>query len=425
MNEHDSEKMSGVLTAEGMVKAGSPEDADLIIINTCSIREKAEQKFYSEVGKLRQLKADNPSLVIAVSGCIAQQEGAKILRRAPFVDLIFGNQNIKDLPGLIGSAGIDTKKAATDFADGYEHALLPAEREGAVSSFVNIMYGCDNFCSYCVVPYVRGREKSRKPEDIITEIEKLVESGCREVTLLGQNVNSYGRRLDTGCGFPELLKRLDKLAGLERIRFVTSHPRDLSDELIEAMAGLPKVCECLHLPVQSASDRMLEAMNRGYTFNDYMRKVEKLRNLMPDIALTTDIIVGFPGETDEDYEATVKALEDIRYEGIFSFKYSKRPNTKAVVMPGHLPEDVKAARLDRVIDLQNAITEENNKAMEESVVEVLVEGGDKTGGQGRLSGKSRGGKTVNFEGDLSLVGTLVKVKVTEGKKHSLSGKLVV
>ncbi len=425
MNEHDSEKMSGVLMAEGMVKADTPEEADLILINTCSIREKAEQKFYSEVGKLKALKKENPSLIIAVSGCIAQQEGLKILRRAPYVDLVFGNQNIKELPGLLSSLGRPGPGALTDFPEGYEHRELPAARESKVTSFVNIMYGCDNFCSYCVVPYVRGREKSRRPGEITAEIEALVGDGCREVTLLGQNVNSYGRRLEGGGpDFPSLLERLDKIDRLERIRFVTSHPRDLSDRLTEAMNGLPKVCESLHLPMQSASDGMLKAMNRGYTFAGYMEKVEKLRRLMPDIALSTDIIVGFPGETEEDYEMTVNALEVIRFESIFPFKYSRRPNTKALGMPGHLPEEVKAARLDRVIEIQNRISEEKNKAREGLVEEVLVERPGKTGGPGRLSGRSRGGKTVNFDGDLSLVGRLVMVKVTAGKKHSLAGKII-
>ncbi|MBI5695837.1 MAG: tRNA (N6-isopentenyl adenosine(37)-C2)-methylthiotransferase MiaB [Nitrospirae bacterium] len=426
MNEHDSEKMSGLLAAEGLMKSDTAEDADLIIINTCSIREKAEQKFFSEVGKLKELKAANPGLVIAVSGCIAQQEGRKILRRAPHVDLIFGNQNIKDLPDLLAARAAGTREVRTDFPEAYEHELLPAVRTGTVSSFVNIMFGCDNFCSYCVVPHVRGREKSRRPSDIVAEITTLVAGGCREVTLLGQNVNSYGRGLEgtDACTFPELLEMVDGIDGLERIRFVTSHPKDLSDSLVEAMARLPKVCENIHLPLQSASDSVLAGMNRKYTFASYMEKLGKLRAAMPGITLSTDIIVGFPGETEEDYRMTVDALESIRYDSIFSFKYSERPNTKALKMPGHLPEGVKSARLDHVIDLQNRITEEKNAGCVGKTYEVLVERPDKTGDAGRVSGKTRGGKIVNFAGGVSLVGRLVTVRITEGKKHSLVGEMV-
>lgn len=424
MNEHDTEKISGVLAAEGYGKAETVEDADLVLLNTCSIREKAEQKFYSELGKLRLLKEKNPALMIAVSGCIAQQEADKVLKRAPHVDLVFGNQNIKDLPFLIRKREAGLRYVRTAFEDGYEHHGLPVDREAGITAFVNIMYGCDNFCAYCVVPYVRGREKSRRPEEVIEEITSLAAGGCKEVTLLGQNVNSYGRGLEGHCPFPELLKRVNEVDGIERIRFVTSHPKDLSGELVSAMASLPKVCESIHLPMQSASDKILKAMNRKYTFGEYMEKLGKLRAAMPDIHMTTDIIVGFPGETEEDYRLTVKALEDIKYDGIFSFKYSKRPNTAALKLPGHLPEDVKAERLDAVIELQNRITVERNASRVGKVEEVLVEGPDRSDVPGRLMGRSRGGKIVNFAGELTLVGKLVNVRVTEGKKHSLVGERV-
>jgi len=424
MNERDSEMISGVLAAEGFYKTEDEEEADLILLNTCSIREKAEQKFYSEVGRLKKLKEKKPSLIIAVSGCIAQQEGEKVLRRAPHVDIVFGNQNTRELPGML-KARNGGKTAMTVFPADYQHASLPAHRENSLNAFVNIMYGCDNFCSYCVVPFVRGREKSRRPGDIVDEVSRLARGGLREVTLLGQNVNSYGRGLDEGggTGFPKLLQMLDAVEGVERIRFVTSHPKDLSDELISAMAALPKVCESIHLPMQSASDRILASMNRRYTFSEYMEKLTKLKEAMPDITLSTDIIVGFPGETEADYQETITALADIRYDGIFSFKYSKRPNTKALSLPGHIPEEVKAARLDHVISMQNAITLEKNIARVGKVEEVLVEGPDKSGSGDRMSGKSRGGKIVNFCGSLSLVGSMVKVRITEGKKHSLSGSL--
>ncbi|MGC2424370.1 MAG: tRNA (N6-isopentenyl adenosine(37)-C2)-methylthiotransferase MiaB [Nitrospirota bacterium] len=434
MNEHDSEKMAGLLKAEGYHESEGLEDASLILLNTCSIREKAEQKFYSEVGKLRKLKEKNPSLKIAVSGCIAQQEGKSILKRAPFVDVLLGNQNIEKLPALIDEAS-GRPPASTEFTDGYEHVIIPAERESAVTAFVNIMYGCDNFCSYCVVPFVRGREKSRRPEDIILEIKALVQSGCREVTLLGQNVNSYGKKLDSiehnapvrpahNCDFPALLKMINSIEGLERIRFVTSHPKDLSDSLIGAMAKLSKVCNAIHLPLQSASDSVLARMNRKYDFAGYMDKLNRLKNAVPDLAVSTDVIVGFPGETEDDFQATVQALEDVRYDSIFAFKYSRRPNTAALKLPGHLPEDVKIRRLDKVLEIQNRIMQEKIYARVGLIEEVLVEGPDKSGEPDRLSGKSRQGKIVNFRGPQSLVGKLVRVKITEGKKHSLIGTLI-
>ena len=302
------------------------------------------------------------------------------------------------------------------------------------------MYGCDNFCSYCVVPFVRGREKSRRPEDIILEIEALVQSGCREVTLLGQNVNSYGKKEhnapllpplnlrggneESRCDFSALLEMINNIEGLERIRFVTSHPKDLSHSLVDAMAKLPKVCNAIHLPLQSASDSVLARMNRKYDFAGYMEKLNSLKNAVPDLAVSTDVIVGFPGETEDDFHATVRALEDVRYDSIFAFKYSRRPNTAALKLPGHLPEGVKSSRLDVVLELQNRIMQEKIYARVGLIEEVLVEGPDKSGEPDRLSGKSRQGKIVNFKGPRSLVGKLVRVKITEGKKHSLIGEIV-
>ncbi len=441
MNEHDSEKLAGLLKAEGYRESERLEDAGLVLLNTCSIREKAEQKFYSALGKLRELKELNPSIKIAVSGCIAQQEGNAVLRRAPYVDVLFGNQNIGNLPALL-KEGADMR-VSTEFAEGYEHAVIPASRESVVTSFVNIMYGCDNFCSYCVVPFTRGRERSRRPEDIIREIEELVNSGCREVTLLGQNVNSYGiitppspsylKRGTEGallknigeryCDFPELLRMINAIDGLLRIRFVTSHPKDLSDSLIDAMATLPKVCNAIHLPLQSASDSVLARMNRKYTFADYMNKLGALRDAVPDLAVSTDIIAGFPGETEDDFQATLLALENIRCDGIFAFKYSRRPNTAALKLSGHLPESAKDERLYKILELQDRIMQEKINARVGMVEEVLAEGPDKSGEPGRLAGKTRQGKIVNFEGKPELVGQLMQVKIIEGKKHSLIGEL--
>ncbi len=446
MNEHDSEKLAGLLKAEGYRESERLEDAGLVLLNTCSIREKAEQKFYSALGKLRELKEQNPSMKIAVSGCIAQQEGNSVLKRAPFVDVLFGNQNIGRLPYLLEETGgqASGRRAATEFPEGYEHASIPASRGNAVTSFVNIMYGCDNFCTYCVVPFVRGRERSRKPGDIIREIEELVKSGCREVTLLGQNVNSYGiitppspsyiKRGTEGallgnineryCDFPSLLQMINAIDGLLRIRFVTSHPKDLSDSLIDAMANLPKVCNAIHLPLQSASDGVLGRMNRKYTFEDYMNRLGALKDAVPGLAVSTDIIAGFPGETDDDFRTTLRALEDIRYDGIFAFKYSRRPMTAAQRLPGHLPENVKDERLYKVLEVQDRIMREKIGARVGLVEEALVEGPDKSGARGRLTGKTTQGKIVNFDGPPELVGRLVQVKIIEGKKHSLAGKII-
>jgi len=432
MNEHDSEKMAGLLGAEGYESADSVESADLVLLNTCSIRGKAEQKFYSQLGRLKHLKKDNPSLIIAVSGCIAQQEGDRIFKRAPFVDFVFGNQNMQELPRLIASARNETRETLVGFTDGYEDLILPVVRESSVSAFVNIMYGCDNFCSYCIVPYVRGREKSRKADDVVAEIRAASDKGVKEVTLLGQNVNSYGtKHTGDGSGYPDfagLLGMVSEVEGIERIRFVTSHPKDLSERLVRAMAELPKVCESIHLPVQSASDRILKLMNRGYTFSDYMKKVEMLRAAMPDIMLTTDLIVGFPGETGDEYEATVKAVRDIGYDSAFSFMYSERPGTAALKLDGHLEEEVKLRRLNELIEVVSDMIEAGNVSRVGMVEEVLVEGPDRTGEPGRLYGRSRGGRKVNFKGpkgnDAGLVGRLVNVRITEGKKHSLVGDMI-
>ena len=334
MNEHDSERMTGILEAQGCASASVAGDADMIILNTCSIREKAEQKFYSELGRLKKLKDERPGLKIAVAGCIAQQEGANILSRAPYVDLIFGPSDIARLSLIVDKSLSQPSPVIDTTGDPeYHRKRLPATRVDKIKAWVSIMYGCDNFCTYCVVPYLRGRERSRPPEDIVVEVRELAQKGYKEVTLLGQNVNSYGKGLDRNADFPSLLRMVNDIPGIERIRFVTSHPRDLSDGLIAAIRDLPKVCESLHLPVQSGSDRILASMNRKYTRDEYLDKIMKLRDAVPDITLTTDIIVGFPGETEQDFEMTVTLLEEVQYDGIFAFKYSKRPGTAALNFP--------------------------------------------------------------------------------------------
>jgi tRNA-2-methylthio-N6-dimethylallyladenosine synthase len=422
MNEHDSERITGVLEAQGCASTRDAMTADMVILNTCSIREKAEQKFFSELGRLKQLKDEKPDLVIAVAGCIAQQEGANILSRAPYVDMIFGPSDIAKLSEIITKKQARTAPVIDTGGDAeYHRKHIPAVRTDRLKAWVSIMYGCDNFCTYCVVPYLRGRERSRPSQDIIDEVRGLVEKGYKEVTLLGQNVNSYGRGMERNVDFPSLLRRVNDETGIERIRFVTSHPRDLSDGLICALRDLPKVCESLHLPVQSGSDRILEAMNRGYARTDYLEKVKRLRDAVPDIAFTTDIIVGFPGETDEDFEMTMKLLDEVRYDSIFAFKYSKRPETAALKLSGHLPEEVKEARLTRVLDTQKEITIQKNKEHVGTFKELLIDGRSKRGG--KLTGRTRGNRVVNVAGPVSLMGSLVTVRITSAGVNSLSGEI--
>jgi tRNA-2-methylthio-N6-dimethylallyladenosine synthase len=420
MNEHDSERMAGILQDGGCAQTEAVESADMVILNTCSIREKAEQKFFSELGRLKKLKDEKPGLKIAVAGCIAQQEGKKILSRAPYVDIIFGPSDLPRLSNLIekrrtlGSPVIDT---AGD--PDYHLKRMPAIRTDKIKAWVSIMYGCDNFCTYCIVPYLRGRERSRLPQDIVNEVQELVKQGYKEVTLLGQNVNSYGKGLESAEDFPSLLKRVNGETGISRIRFVTSHPRDLSDTLMDTIRDLPKVCESLHLPIQCGSDAILAAMNRKYTNKEYRDKVRRLRTAVPDIALTTDIIVGFPGETEQDFKMTMELLEEVQYDGIFAFKYSKRPGTAALKLPGHLAEEIKEERLEQVLTLQKALTSKKNRDQIGSVQEVLVDGISKKGGT--VTGRTRGNKSVNVEGPLSLIGSLIRVTITAASQNSLSG----
>jgi tRNA-2-methylthio-N6-dimethylallyladenosine synthase len=422
MNEHDSERMSGILEERGCSAIADAEGADMVILNTCSIREKAEQKFYSELGRLKQLKAENPGLKIAVAGCIAQQEGSQILSRAPYVDLVFGPSDIGRLSSLVDQRLSGPMPLIDTAGDPeYHRKQIPASRQDRLKAWVSIMYGCDNFCTYCVVPYLRGRERSRRPADIIAEVRELGRKGYKEVTLLGQNVNSYGKGLEESVDFPELLRRVNDVEGIERVRFVTSHPRDLSERLIDALRDLPKVCESLHLPVQSGSNHMLSAMNRKYTREDYLSRIQHLRQAVPDLALTTDIIVGFPGESDGDYEATLALIEEVQYDGIFAFKYSKRPGTAALKLDGHLPEEVKEQRLDRLLKVQKEITLAKNRSQIGTVKEILIDGVSKKGG--KLSGRTRGNKVVNVAAPASLIGSLVNVAITSAGVNSLNGQV--
>ncbi len=427
MNEHDSEKMAAMLEKLGLTEASSPEGAEVVVVNTCSIREKAEHKLYSALGKLKPLKLKNPGMVTVVTGCVAQQEKDKLLKKVSHLDAVLGTHCIADLPSVLDRVNNARERfALTEFHSNMDSLHFPAPCKGSshVCSYVTIMQGCSNFCSYCVVPFTRGPEQSRPADEVIEEINALVAKGVREVTLLGQNVNVYGNDLRRGGNsFARLLTELDGIQGLQRIRFTTSHPRDFNADLVSVMARLKSVCEHIHLPLQSGSDRILRAMKRGYTLADYLNKISLLREAIPSVAVTADMIVGFPGETEEDFSGTLAALEQIRFDQIFSFKYSVRPETAARNLPGQVPEEVKAERLSRVHALQDRITEDYHLVAEGTMEEVLIEGFKPKTAQ--PFGRTRTNKVVNLEPTNDLrEGDLVEVKISRGLKHSLVGKKV-
>ena len=425
MNVHDSEQMAALLAQVGYKITDNLKLADLILLNTCSIREKAEHKVYSKLGRISELKEQNPELIIGVGGCLAQHLGTKFHKRVVHLDLVFGTHNIHRLPEMIASVKNEREKITNvDFYKSLNSIGIYAPPvKGTVSAFVTIMQGCNNFCAYCVVPYLRGPEMSRKPEDIFAEIEKLVDHGIKEVTLLGQNVNSYGKTLGKGLNFTALIKKIGKISGIERIRFMTSHPRDLSLELINCFAEEEKLCEHIHLPVQSGSNRILALMNRGYTVEEYMKKVDHLRKLSPHISITSDIIVGFPGEAQNDYQETIDMMEKIRFDSVFSFKYSERKGTAAQKLEGKVEECEKLKRLEQLQMLQDQHTLKKNTALESSKQELLVEGKSKNS-ENDLMGRTSSWRIVNFKGELELIGKLVDVKISKAYLHSLRGKLI-
>jgi tRNA-2-methylthio-N6-dimethylallyladenosine synthase len=425
MNVHDSEQMAALLAQVGYKTTDNLKLADLILLNTCSIREKAAHKVYSELGRIGKLKEQNPELIIGVGGCLAQHLGTKFHKRVVHLDLVFGTHNIHRLPEMIASVKNEREKITNvDFYKSLNSIGIYAPPvKGTVSAFVTIMQGCNNFCAYCVVPYLRGPEMSRKPEDIFAEIEKLVDHGIKEVTLLGQNVNSYGKTLGNGLNFTALIKKIGKISGIERIRFMTSHPRDLSLELINCFAEEEKLCEHIHLPVQSGSSRILALMNRGYTVEEYIKKVDYLRELRPHISITSDIIVGFPGETQNDYQETIDMMEKIRFDSTFSFKYSERKGTAAQKLEGKIEECEKSRRLTQVQALQDQHTLQANLALEGSLQELLVEGKSKNS-ENDLMGRTSSWKIVNFKSESELTGKRVNVKISKAYLHSLRGKIV-
>lgn len=425
MNEHDSERIRYILENLGYERTEDIEQSDFIIYNTCLVRENAELKVYGQLGALKRLKREKPDMIIAVCGCMMQTGDAKDVIREKYshVDIIFGTKNISMLPNLI-DRHLNTGKMIVDISESDLIDEIPnLNRDHDFIGYVNIMTGCNNFCTYCIVPYARGREVSRSPESILEEIKGLADKGYKEVTLLGQNVNSYGKNLETPCSFPDLLRMINKVDGIERIRFLTSHPKDLSDDLIEAIAECDKVCENLHLPFQAGSNSVLKAMNRKYTQEDYLKLVKKLKDRIPDITLSTDIIVGFPGETEKDFEETLKVVREVRYDQGFTFIYSKREGTKAAKMNEQVPREVSQKRFDRLIDEMYKIFYENNEKLLGEVVEVLVEGPSKNNEE-VLTGRTRGYKLVHFQGPKELIGKLVKVKIDTHNSFSLSGELI-
>lgn len=428
MNEHDSETIAGMLQEKGCVETMSRDDSDITIINTCSVRENADKRFFGTLGQLKKLKEKNPEYVACVCGCMMQQQHIidTIKSKYPWVDIIFGTHNIHRFPELLEKVYSEKKKIAETFEDSDQIVEgLPAKRLYKHKSFVNIMYGCNNFCTYCIVPYTRGREKSRKPEDIVREITGLVADGVKEVTLLGQNVNSYRGAVESGseCDFADLIYMINDIEGLERIRFMTSHPKDLSDKLIQAFVDCEKLCNYIHLPVQAGSDSVLKRMNRKYTREKYLEVVERLRKAVPDIAISTDIIVGFPGETEEDFEETLSLVRSVKYDSAFTFLYSVRQGTPAAEYEDQIPEEVKHQRFDRLVDAVNADSAEKNAAYKGRIERVLVEGVSKKN-ENTLTGRTEGFKLVDFEGGRELIGQMVNVEITEGKTFSLTGKIV-
>ena len=427
-NESDSEKLCGFLTKMGYGFTDDPHKADFILYNTCAVRENAELKVQGKIGALSHIKRANPDLVLAVCGCMMQQEDVAkdFKRKFPFVDLIFGTHALNRFPELLYSV-LTRREKVLDITS--EESLvsgeMPAARKSDTKALVSVMYGCNNFCSYCIVPYVRGRERSRRPQDIMAEIENLARQGYSEIMLLGQNVNSYGKDLGEGdlC-FAELLEKADAVPGIRRIRFMTSHPKDLSDALIDAIANLKNVCNQLHLPVQSGSDRILKLMNRGYTKEEYLEKIEKVKNKCPGIALTSDIIVGFPGETSEDFQETLDLVSRVEFDSLFTFLYSKRGGTPAANMPDEIPAAEKSVHFNQLVALQNDISRKKNEAYVGMTCAVLIEGVSRTNPD-MLTGRTETGKIVNFAGDLGLMGKYIDVKITEANTWSLLGHATI
>ncbi len=423
-NENDSERIRGILYSMGFFAADSMENADFIVFNTCAVRENAELKVYGKLGALKHIKRKKPSLKIAVCGCMTQQEqiSDNIKKRYPHVDMLLGTHSIYKLPQLISEIYEDRRVFDYAVSDGIIAEDIPSSREYSYKTGVSVMYGCNNFCTYCIVPYVRGRERSRKPSDVINEIRELAQDGVREIMLLGQNVNSYGLDLEDNVDFADIMAMAAEVPGIKRIRFMTSHPKDITEKLIKTIAAHDNICNQLHLPVQSGSNGVLKAMNRRYTKEHYLGLVEMARRIIPDIVLTSDIIVGFPCETNEDFEETLSLIKEVRYDMLFTFIYSKRSGTPAALMDSILSQDEIQRNFEKLLEAQNIISKEINDTYVGKTLEVMSEGASKTAPY-MQSGRTSGGKLVHFKGDIP-AGEFVNVKITEAKTWTLSGEII-
>lgn len=426
MNEHDSEKLSAMLMQMGFETSPFRDDADLIIFNTCCVRENAELKVYGNLGHLKALKKKKPDLLIVVSGCMMQQPHVveEIMSRYKHVDLVFGTHNVHNFPMLLAQiTGEHNMVVEVWESEGEVIEGLAVDRRYTTKAFVNIMYGCNNFCTYCIVPYTRGRERSRTQESIIGEIKELVTMGTKEITLLGQNVNSYGKTLEEKCDFSDLLMAVNEIEGIERIRFMTSHPKDISRKLIDTMVSCEKVCDQLHLPVQAGSNSLLKAMNRNYTVESYLEMIDYAKLKLPNLGVSTDLIIGFPGETDEDIDATIELIKKVDYTTAFTYIYSIRKGTPAAEMDNQIPDDIKHERFQRILTALNDGVKLKMESFRDQTIDVLVES-ISTKNKDVLFGRSSQNITVNFPGDDALIGTVVNVKITKPKTFSLYGEVV-
>ena len=435
MNERDSETLAGMLEAQGYSRIEEKKDAQVVLLNTCSVRENADKRFFGVLGQLKHAHEADPRMVVGVCGCMMQQQHIidELKKRYPWVDLVFGTHNIADFPKLF-SAVTEQKSHIIEVLENAGEIVedLPAKREYPFKAYVNITYGCNNFCTYCIVPYTRGRERSRRPEEIIKEVRGLVESGCKEITLLGQNVNSYGNtsycgsycyKEENGPDFAGLLRQVDAIEGLERLRFMTSHPKDLSEDLIQCFADCKHLCRAIHLPVQCGSNEILRRMNRRYTREQYLELIDRLRAVCPDIAISTDIIVGFPGETEKDFLDTLDLADRVKYDSAFTFIYSVRKGTPAAEYPDQVPEEVKHERLIRLTEVIHRHQEAKSLALQDAVLPVLIEGPSKTD-KTMLTGRTEGGKTVDLPAPAELIGQIVPVRITKAQTFSLYGELL-
>ena len=425
MNVHESEKMAGILVRMGYKETKNQEEADLILFNTCCIRENAENHAFGNIGNLKKLKKKNPDLIIAVGGCMPQEKGKPELlkQKFPFIDIIFGNLNLNDLENLI----LQKQRQKKSVVDVHEKEVAIVENEEPFrtsypNAWVNIMYGCNNFCTYCIVPYVRGRERSRTPEAILAECETLVKEGYKEITLLGQNVNSYGNDGVTDVKFPELLSKVAAIPGEFRVRFMTSHPKDFTEDLVRVIAANDKICHLVHLPVQSGSDKILQKMNRRYTSGEYREKIKMLKSVIPDCEITSDLIVGFPGETEEDFLETVALAKDVDFVSAFTFVYSKRTGTKAATMPDQIPEAVQKDRIMRLVDTINELTRKKSETYIGKTVKILVE--DFYEKRGMYLGRDEYGRMAYFKSENNIIGEFVRVAIRQANGISLMGDLI-